>query len=100
MIKIFMGGRGGGWGGDGGEDSSQGCLKWGGGGGGHTSQNRGWVKAKVVPMAKTLYWPVGSRYSCLGLQIYLLTFLKMLNALTMNTLKFVIHYFQFVNFTC
>ena len=27
MIKIFMEGRGGGWGGD----SSEGCLKWGGG---------------------------------------------------------------------
>ena len=32
MIKIFIGGRGGGWGGDGGGDSSEGCLKWGGGG--------------------------------------------------------------------
>ena len=29
MIKIFRGGRGGGWGGV----SSEGCLKWGGGGG-------------------------------------------------------------------
>ena len=27
MIKIFRGGRGGGWGGG----SSEGCLKWGGG---------------------------------------------------------------------
>ena len=31
MIKIFMGGRGGGWGGG----SSKRCLKWGDGGGGH-----------------------------------------------------------------
>ena len=29
MIKLFLGGRGGGWG----EGSSEGCLKWGGGGG-------------------------------------------------------------------
>ena len=28
IIKIFRGGRGGGWGGG----SSEGCLKWGGGG--------------------------------------------------------------------
>ena len=32
--------------------SSEGCLKWGGGGSlrdlSKTSQNRGWVKAKVV----------------------------------------------------
>ena len=39
---------------DGEGGSSERCLKWGGGGGGHqeifpkTSQNRGWVKAKVV----------------------------------------------------
>ena len=40
---------GGGWRGG----SSEGCFKWGGGGGSlrispETSQNRGWVKAKVV----------------------------------------------------
>ena len=29
MFKIFRGGRGGGWGGEG---SSERCLKWGGGG--------------------------------------------------------------------
>ena len=50
MIKIFSG--------EGVVDregcSSERCLKWDGGGGGHkgifpkTSQNRGWVKAKVV----------------------------------------------------
>ena len=31
IIKIFRGGRGGGWE----RGSSEGCLKWGGGGGGH-----------------------------------------------------------------
>ena len=51
MIKIFRGGRGGGWGGG----SSEGCLKWGGGGWGVIKgslqkhlKNRGWVKEKVV----------------------------------------------------
>ena len=45
MIKIFKGGRGGGWGGG----SSERCLKWGGVR--DLSKNilkTGWVRAKVV----------------------------------------------------
>ena len=49
MIKIFMGERGGGWGGG----SSEGCLKWGGGVGRSLWDHEKHLKTGVIGKGKS-----------------------------------------------